>query len=137
MISQLVSSTWGSLLFKPRVRLSAVSVEAALDPLSPSISAPPLLVHTRALSLSKKNVYIHIYVYIYTHIYIKKNNYPERHSQQGESPFSRDSHVMILVGPGPQEFRRFQVVLMHRQGGEPQCEEGSNGQVWFFISWGT
>ena len=29
--------------FEPHIRLSAVSVEPALDPLSPCVSAPPLL----------------------------------------------------------------------------------------------
>ena len=30
--------------FEPHIGLSAVSVESALDPLSPSLSAPPVLV---------------------------------------------------------------------------------------------
>ena len=40
--------------FEPRVRLPAVSTEPTSDPLSPSLSAPPLL--TLSLSLSKLNI---------------------------------------------------------------------------------
>ena len=40
------------LEFEPRVRLSAVSTEPSLDPLSPSLSAPPPL----ALSLKNKHL---------------------------------------------------------------------------------
>ena len=39
--------------FKPYIGLSAVSADPALDPLSPSLAAPPLLACT--LSLSKIN----------------------------------------------------------------------------------
>ena len=39
--------------FKPCIRLSAVSVEPTLDPLSPFLSAPPLL----TLSLENKEVF--------------------------------------------------------------------------------
>ena len=40
--------------FKPRIRLSTVSTDPASDPLSPSLSAPPLL--PLSLSLSKTNI---------------------------------------------------------------------------------
>ena len=40
--------------FEPPIRLSGVSTEPASDPLSPSLSAPPLLEHS--LSLSKINI---------------------------------------------------------------------------------
>ena len=38
--------------FEPRVGLIALSTEPTLDPLSPSLSAPPLLMLTHFLSLS-------------------------------------------------------------------------------------
>ena len=38
---------------EPHIWLSAISIEPALDPLSPSMSAPPLLVPSLCLSLSK------------------------------------------------------------------------------------
>ena len=42
--------------FKPHIRLAAVSMEPALDPLYPSLSAPPLL--ARSLSkITKINIY--------------------------------------------------------------------------------
>ena len=37
----------------PHLRLSAVSTEPTLDPLSPSLSAPLLLMHAHSLSPSK------------------------------------------------------------------------------------
>ena len=39
--------------FEPCIMLCADSVEPAWDSVSPSFSAPPLLVHARSLSLSK------------------------------------------------------------------------------------
>ena len=47
--------TSAQVMIKPRIRLTAVSVELASDPLFPSLSAPPLLVHALSLSLSKIN----------------------------------------------------------------------------------
>ena len=44
MIPQFMSSS-------PRIGLSAVSAEPTSDPLSPSLSAPPLLVRMRSFSL--------------------------------------------------------------------------------------
>ena len=40
--------------FEPRVGLSAVSTEPASDPLSPSLSAPPLLSLSKINKLKKK-----------------------------------------------------------------------------------
>ena len=38
--------------FQPHIRLSAVSTESSLDPLSPSLSAPPPLILSISFSLS-------------------------------------------------------------------------------------
>ena len=38
--------------FEPRIGLTALSAEPALDPLPPCLSAPSLLKHTRTCSLS-------------------------------------------------------------------------------------
>ena len=38
--------------FKPHIELNAVSAKPSSDPLSPSLSVPPLLLHTFSLSVS-------------------------------------------------------------------------------------
>ena len=50
--------------FKPHVGLSAVGADAASDPLSPSLSAPPL--RMRPLSLSKINKHLKNNKYVKT-----------------------------------------------------------------------
>ena len=53
----------GTREFEPHIRLTAVSAEPALDPLSPSLSAPS---HSHVLSLSQKQIKIKIKQDIFT-----------------------------------------------------------------------
>ena len=77
--------------FEPRIRLTVISAESTLDPLIPSLSAPPLLMvclsenkHFK-INTAQKNVYrvlkIETYTDIHAHTYIQTWSHMHRISQ--------------------------------------------------------
>ena len=77
--------------FEPLTGLSAVSAEPASDPLSPSLSAPPLFVHIHTLSLplkkkkkkiQKKEKLLHS-IHCRLNVYVTPNLYVESLTSKG------------------------------------------------------